>query len=181
MKVYKVILCIALVAVFGFCLIRFGNFQSDEATVQKSPASSDNSSDSVTDITEFNFEPSVFTTRLTTAINTYRERSAVTPWTEDEALTLAAQTRASECSVLGNKSHVRSDGSPWFTVLNITENHNYSEITGISGHSPDDLLRSWVNSESINNELLSTAYTSYGIGCEAIGGTVYCVLILYKP
>ena len=83
--------------------------------------------------------------------------------------------------MLGTKSHTRSDGSPWFTVLGITENFNYSEITGLSGHSPDDLLRKWVSSESINSSLLDPAYSACGVECEAIGSEVFCVMILFKP
>ena len=115
------------------------------------------------------------------ALNAYRERFGLAGWTTDVSLTAAAKTRATECASTGSKSHTRPNGSEWFTVLNITENYNYSEITGISGQSPDALLRSWTSSETINNGLLSPDYTSCGIECEAIGSDVYCVLILYKP
>ena len=179
MKAYRWILCIVLVLVIGFCFIRFGNFQSDESTLQRDAQTSPITETPA--VTEFTFDADAFNDRLLTALNAYRERFSVPAWTTDEKLTSAAKLRAQECSYLGSKSHTRPDGSEWFTVLGITENYNYSEIAGISGLSPDDLLRSWVSSDAINAGLTSVEYTSCGIGCEAIGSDVYCVLILYKP
>ena len=177
MKVYKWILCIVVIAALGFCFVRFGSFDSDEAQLQEPTAEPQPSEPT----TEFDFSAEAFNTRLLTALNEYRTRNNLEPWRLDEALTAAAKTRAQECSVLGTKSHTRSDGSPWFTVLGITENFNYSEITGLSGHSPDDLLRKWVSSESINSSLLDPAYSACGVECEAIGSEVFCVMILFKP
>lgn len=182
MKAYKWILCIVLVVVIGFCFIRFGNFQSDESTEQTPAPAAD-----VTEVTspaatpEFNFSAEAYTTRLLTALNAYRERFGLAAWSVDESLTAAASTRASECAIMESKSHTRPDGKDWFTVLGVDQNYNYSEITGISGHTPDDMLRQWVSSDSINSGLLSADYTACGIGCEAIGSKVYCALILYKP
>ncbi len=178
MKAYKWILCFVLVAALGFCFIRFGNFQSDDSSLQPD---SDTTAAAQPVVTEFTFSPDAFNERLLTALNAYRERFGLSPWETDDALNTAAKTRASECSLLESKSHKRADGTDWFTVLGISENYNYSEITGISGQSPDDLLRSWVASDSINNGLLSAEYTTCGVGSEAIGSDVYCVLILYKP
>lgn len=177
MKAYKWILCIVLVVGIGFCIFRFGNFQSDE------PTPSTTASTTVaqeTSVTEFSFSPDEYNNRLLTVLNAYRERFGAPAWAVDETLTAAAQTRATECSILDSKAHKRPDGQDWFTVLGISENHNYSEITGISGHSPDDLLRLWTSSESINSGLISAEYTACGVGCEAIGSKVYCVLILYR-
>ena len=178
MKVYKWILCIVLVAVLGFCFIRFGNFQSDKSTDQ-TPVQTTAAAEPV-EPTEFSFSAEEYTTRLLTALNAYRERFGVAAWSVDETLTSAANTRASECAIMGSKSHTRPDGGEWYTVLGISENLNYSEITGISGHTPDDMLRKWVASDSINNGILSADYTACGIGCEAIGSKVYCALILYR-
>ena len=178
MKAYKWVLCVVLVLAIGFCFIKFGNFQSDESSLQaptEAPAATEPA------VTEFTFSSEAFNARLLTALNAYRQRYGREAWTTDDSLTTAAKTRATECSILGNKSHKRPDGSEWYTVLGISENYNYSEITGISGQSPDDLLRSWAATESINNGLLSADYTACGIECEASGSDVYCVLILYKP
>ncbi len=177
MKVYRWILCVVLVAAIGFCFVRFGNFRSDESTLHD--ASQTAAAEPV--VTEFNFSSAAFNDRLLTALNAYRERFGLAPWTTDATLTVAAKTRATECASQASKAHTRPDGSEWFTVLNITENYNYSEITGVSGQTPDDLLRSWTASATINNGLLSPEYTACGIECEAIGSDVYCVLILYKP
>ncbi len=178
MKAYKWILCIVLVLAIGFGFIYLGNFRSDESTL-KTPSETAAAPEPA--VTEFSFSEEAFNERLLTAVNAYRERFALPAWTQDDSLTFAAETRATECSILGSKSHTRPDGSDWFTVLNITENYNYSEITGISGQSPDDLLRSWVASDSINNGLLSPDFTACGVGCEALGSDVYCVIVLYKP
>ena len=138
MKAYKWILCIVLVAAIGFCLIRFGSFQSDKSDLQNT---ADTGAYEEPVVTEFNFSSEAFNDRLLTVLNAYRERFGLAAWTTDDQLTAAAKTRATECASQGSKSHTRPDGSDWFTVLNITENYNYSEITGVSGQTPDDLLR----------------------------------------
>ena len=178
MKAYKWILCVVLVLAIGFCFIRFGNFQTNETTTQDT---AETAAYEEPVVTEFNFSSEDFNNRLLTVLNAYRERFGLAAWAKDDLLTAAAKTRATECASQGSKSHTRPDGSEWFTVLNITENYNYSEITGVSGQSPDDLLRSWTSSATINNGLLSPDYTTCGIECEAIGSDVYCVLLLYKP
>ena len=179
MKVYKWILCIALVLGIGFCFIRFGSFQNDKSA-QQQPSTT---VPAVTKpaVAEFTFSSEEYTDRVLAVLNAYRERYGLTAWTVDDSLSAAAKTRASECAVLESKAHVRPDKSEWFTVLGIDKNYNYAEITGKSGHSPDDMLRTWVSSDSINNSLLSDKSTSCGIGCEAIGSDVYCSLILYMP
>ncbi len=184
MKVYKWILCIVLVAAICFCFIRFGNIVTDESTLKRptdSAQAQDVSTTQEPEVTEFVFDGDAFNNRLLTALNAYRTKSGLNPWMIDENLSSAAKTRATECAILGNIQHKRSGGDEWYTVLGITENYNYSEITGVSGQSPDDLLYSWVASESINSSLLSAECTACGIGCEAIGSDVYCVLILYMP
>lgn len=178
MKAYKWILCIVLVFAICFCFIRFGIYQSDESTLK---APSDTPVSSEPPVTEFSFSSDAFCERLLSAVNAYRAHYGQQPWATDESLFAAAKTRATECSILGSKSHKRPDGSDWFTVLGIAENYNYSEITGISGQAADDLLRKWVSSGSINNSLLDPQYTACGVACEAIGSDVYTVLILYKP
>lgn len=181
MKAYRWILCIILVIVFGCGFIFLGNFKSDDASLRDAATTAPAETQAESPVvTEFNFSEDEFNARLITILNTYRQRSNLPAWTEDAALTDAARMRANECSILGSKGHTRPDGSEWYTALGISENYNYSEITGISGQSPDDLLRSWVDSDTINSGLLSAEYTSYGVACTAVGGDVYCVLILYK-
>ena len=181
MKAYKWILCIALVLLIGVCFILFGNFQSDDSTLKGNSSAPIAATAPEPAVTEFTYDADAFNNRLLAAVNAYRARFSVPAWTVDEQLSTSAHTRATECSILGSKSHTRPDGSAWYTVLGIQDNYNYSELTGICGQSPDDLIRSWVSSESINNELLNADYTTCGIGCEAIGSDVYCVLMLYKP
>ncbi|MBQ7541140.1 MAG: CAP domain-containing protein [Clostridia bacterium] len=180
MKVYKWLLCIVLVAAICFCFIRFGNFESDDPS-QQGPAVTAPVSETAQPVTEFTFSEEEFSAKLLTVINAYRERFSLTPWTIDQQLNDSAKVRATECSILGTKSHVRPDGKQWYTVLGIEQNYNYSEIAGKSSQSSEELLRSWVSSEAINNGLLSAEYTSCGIGCAAMGGDVYTILILYKP
>ena len=182
MKAYKWILCIILIFVIIGSFIFFGNLKSDDSAMRTSDVNTTPSEEQLpsSEVFEFNFSEDTFNTQLVTVINTYRQRFNLPAWTEDATLTEAAKTRAYECSVLGSKGHTRPDGSAWYTVLNISENYNYSEITGISGQSPNSLLRSWVDSETINSGLLSEEFTSYGVACTAVGNDVYCVLILYK-
>ena len=178
MKAYKWILCIVLVAVFAVCILLFGNFKSDDSTLQAVSTVPASESEMVT---EFNFSTDDFNTRLLSMINAYRAKYGLAEWAADENLSVSAATRAYECALLESKSHTRPDGAEWYTALGITENYNYSEVIGISGQAAEDLLRSWIESENINAGLLSPEYTACGIGCEAVGDTVYSVLILYKP
>ena len=182
MKVYKWILCILLVVGIAGSFIYFGILRSDDSVLRDSAATAapSEAQQDTADTTVFDFSEEAFNTRLITAINTYRQQFSLPAWTEDPELTKAAEKRAYECSILESKGHTRTDGSAWYTVLNITENYNYSEITGICGQSPDGLLRSWFDSDTIKNGLLSPDFSAYGVACSAVGSDVYCVLILFK-
>ena len=178
MKVYKWIVCIVLIAAIGAGIMVFGDFRSDESTLQQTAPVTEPQTPQVT---EFTFTGEAYCADLLRILNAYREKNGLAPWTQDDTLTTAAATRAHECAILQSKTHTRSDGTDWFTVLNITENFNYSEITGIGTQAAADMARTWISGESINAGLLSAEYTACGLGCEALGSDVYTVLILYRP
>lgn len=183
MKAYKWILCIVLVFLFSGCIFVFGNFRSDDSAVKNDvlPPSEPVAEETPT---EYTFSTDDFNVRLMRIVDAYREKNGLSAWAADDGLMQAAQTRATECASMQSKSHNRPDGSGWYTALGIqdeSENYNYCEITGIGDTSPETVLRSWVASDSINQSaLLSEEYIICGIGCEAVGDNVYCVLILYK-
>ena len=183
MKAYKWIVCLVLVVAIGAGIFLFGDFRSDDSTLQQAVPSSPVVTEAAQTeaVTEFTFSNDAFCADLLQILNAYRAKYDLPAWTMDQALTTAASTRAHECSVLQSKSHTRSDGSPWYSVLNIEENYNYSEITGIGTQSAADMARSWVSGESVNAGLLSEEYTTCGLACEAAGSDVYVVLILYRP
>ena len=181
MKAYKWIVCILLVFAIGFGVLVFGNFQSDESTLQQQPAITTETKPASESVTEFTFSAADYSAQLLQILNAYRQRSSLPVWISDEKLTTAAATRADECAILQSKTHTRSDGSDWFTVLDIDENFNYLEITGIGSQTPADMARTWIASESINAQLMSAEYTACGLNCSAVGSDVYVVLILYKP
>ena len=178
MKAYKWIVCLVLIVAIGVGIMFFGDFRSDDATLQQdSPAVTEQPQT----VTEYNFSADAYCADLLQILNAYRAKNGLSAWTQDDALTTAAGVRAYECSVLQSKSHTRTDGSDWYTVLNIDENFNYSEITGIAGQSAAEMARSWIAGESINAGLLSEEYTACGLGCEVVGSDVYVALILYRP
>lgn len=179
MKAYKWIICIVLVVVIGAGVLFFGDFRSDDSTPLPPPVQQ--TTEEAESVTEFTFSAPDYCAQLTQILNAYRQRNGLAEWTTDESLSTAADTRAYECSVLQTKSHTRSDGSDWFSVLNIQDNYNYSEIIGISTQDPADMARSWIAGESVNAGLLSEEYTACGLGCAAVGSDVYVVMILYKP
>ena len=183
MKAYKWILCIVLVFIFSGCLFLFGNFRSDDSTVNNNSVVPSETFAEETP-TAFTFTAEAFNSSLLQIVNAYREKNGLPAWYVDDGLSQAAQTRAGECAIMESKSHKRPDGSGWYTALGIqdeSENYNYCEITGISDQSAATLLRTWVANDNINSSgLLSAEYTICGIGCEAVGSNVYCVLILYK-
>lgn len=184
MKVYKWLLCIVLVFGISGCIFVFGNYKSMDSAVTIDATASSNASEQQTSAVAV-FSADDFNDRLLRIVDAYREKSGLSSWALDDGLMQAAQTRAQECAAMESKSHNRPDGSGWYTVLGIqdeSENYNYCEISGIGDTSPETLLRAWVASDSINQTvLLSEEYSICGIGCEAVGSDVYCVLILYKP
>lgn len=184
MKAYKWILCFVFVFLFSGAIFLFGNFKSDDAAVKNDAVvSSETFADEASSAVAFSAES--FNSSLLQVINAYREKSGLQAWYTDDGLSQAAQTRAYECAVMESKSHNRPDGSGWYTALGIadeSENYNYCEITGVGDTSAATLLRTWVANDKINSGgLLSEEYTICGIGCETVGSTVYCVLLLYKP
>lgn len=179
MKIYRWILCVVLVIAVCAGIVLFGGFNSDESVLQNALDSTEPVQESA--VTEFSFSSDDFNAQLLAVLNAYRARSGLAEWAAEDTLTAAAKTRASECAGLGSKAHTRPGGEEWYTVLGITENYNYSEITGVSGHDAKELLHSWISSENVNNSLLDPDCTSCGLASEAIGGSVYTVLILYKP
>ena len=182
MKAYKWIVCLVLVVAIGAGIFLFGDFRSDDSTLrQTTPSTPAVTQAELETVTEFTFSSDAYCEDLLQILNAYRAKYNLPAWTTDQALTTSAMTRAHECSVLQSKSHTRSDGSPWYSVLNIEENYNYSEITGIGTQSAADMARSWVSGESVNAGLLSEEYTTCGLACEAAGSDVYVVLILYRP
>ena len=178
MTAYKWIICIVLIVAIGIGVFYFGDFRSDESTLQQTVSATPVSSETVT---AFTFSPQAYCADLLQILNAYRVKNGLSAWTQDETLTSAAATRSHECCLLQSKSHTRSDGSPWYTALNIQDNYNYSEITGIGTQSAADMARSWVAGESVNAGLLDAEYTACGLACEAAGSDVYVVLILYRP
>ena len=180
MKAYKWIVCLILIVAIGGGILFFGNYQSDESTLQQTAPVSETTAD-VQSVTEFAFSGEAYCAKLLQILNAYRERQNLPAWTQDDTLTSAAGIRAHDCSVLQSQSHTRTDGTPWYTVLNVTENYNYSEITGISGQAAEEMARTWIAGQNSNAGLLSAEYTACGLNCEAIGSDVYVVLILYRP
>lgn len=185
MKVYKWILCIVLIVVIAACLFLFGNYKADDTSLKQNPDVVTTTEAEITEEpTEFTYTAEEFNSRMLTLISAYRAQNELSAWIEDDTIYAAAGTRALECAQMESKSHKRPDGSEWYTALGIDaedENYNYSELVGISTQNPEDLLRTWIASEGINGELLSSDYVSCGIGSEAVGNTVYTTLILYKP
>ncbi|MCH5320682.1 MAG: hypothetical protein J1E36_02895 [Eubacterium sp.] len=100
-----------------------------------------------------------------------KERSAygLKPVTMTEALTDGAMIRATETTV--SFSHTRPNGENCFTAFNWTsaagENIAYGQRT------PEQVMNGWMNSSGHRANILSSKFTTIGIGCFEYNGTYY--------
>lgn len=171
---------------------------TDSASASSASASSSSSLTSTTatissttlaTTTAVAFSASDYINDITSCVNSERSAAGVSRLKTDSALASAAQKRAEELAGINTlrpngKSHVRPDGSPWYTVLGVAkgENYNYGENL-ISGYfTASVFVEKWMGSSGHKQNIIDSEYTHTGVGCaRADNGMIYCVQIFYRP
>lgn len=87
-------------------------------------------------------------TKAITIINGYRQANGLAALTFDSDITVATKLRAAEASV--NFSHVRPDGTPWYTI----NNNIYGECLAKGFARAEDIISAWMNSPTHKSEVL---------------------------
>ncbi len=102
-------------------------------------------------------------------VNQERKNYGLSALTMTEALTDGAMIRAAETTV--SFSHTRPNGEQCFTAFSWSraagENIAYGQ------RSPQQVVTAWMNSSGHRKNILSSDYTTIGIGCFEYGGTYY--------
>ncbi len=114
-------------------------------------------------IDDFNFNDAIYK-KTAECFNDFRVRNGVAPLELDERLTLAANIRAREISII--MDHVRPDGSSYNSVF-IEKGINAREnIEFISGRyeEPQDFFDSLIDDTAVQNYLLNKGYDYNQIG-----------------
>ncbi len=119
-------------------------------------------------------------TQVYNLVNENRSANGVASLALDSTLCAAAQTRANELASYGSikvdgQSHVRLDGSNWYTVL-----QEYGLTYGTKGENlaegsttADAVMTMWMNSEGHKANILSSSYDIIGIGVAQTAGGKY--------
>lgn len=115
---------------------------------------------------KFNYS---YAAQVLTLVNEERSKYGLKPLTMTESLTEGAMIRAAETTV--NFSHTRPNGDSCFTAFNWTsyvgENIAYGQRT------PEQVMQGWMNSSGHRANILSSNFTTIGIGCFEYNGTYY--------
>ena len=108
---------------------------------------------------------------------TNQERSAVGVGAlhMDPRLQEAAMLRAAECAV--NFSHTRPDGSSCFTAVSHVASYAFAENIAAGSSTAAAATDQWMNSSGHRANMLSSRYTSMGVGCVRVGAVAYWVQI----
>ena len=106
-------------------------------------------------------------------VNAERAKQGLSALTVSTVVQQAAQTRAGELQT--SFSHTRPSGASCFTALTEAgvsyaragENIAYGQST------PEAVVQSWMSSSGHRANILSSSFTTIGIGCTVVNGTAY--------
>lgn len=107
-------------------------------------------------------------------VNEERAKAGLAPLTESLAVSQAAAVRAKETTQ--SFSHTRPDGSGFSTVLkqNGVSFTSAGENIAYGQKSPQEVMNTWMNSSGHRANILSSNYTTIGVGCyQNSNGTLY--------
>ena len=116
---------------------------------------------------------SSYAAQVVSLVNAERARQGLPALTVSTTVQQAAQTRAEELQT--SFSHTRPNGASCFTAL--TEaGVSYTragENIAYGQSSPAAVVQAWMNSSGHRANILSSSFTTIGIGCTVVNGTVY--------
>ncbi len=104
-------------------------------------------------------------------INAVRSESGVNTLTVDESLTEAAAVRARECAVV--YSHVRPNGTEWYTVNNTSFGENLAKASNEEQAGNLNVAAGWYLNSSHRQNLLEKRFTKVGVAVYEIYGITY--------
>ena len=118
---------------------------------------------------------SSYAAQVVSLVNAERARQGLPALTISTTVQQAAQTRAGELQT--SFSHTRPSGASCFTALTEAgvsyaragENIAYGQST------PEAVVQSWMNSSGHRANILSSSFTTIGVGCTVVNGTAYWV------
>ena len=102
-------------------------------------------------------------------VNKERAANGLKPVTMTKSLTDGAMIRAAECSV--SFSHTRPNGEDCFSAFSWTRAAGENIASG--QRSPQEVMKGWMNSSGHRANILSSSFTTIGIGCFESGGILY--------
>lgn len=146
------------------------DFQAPDFSIPNLPSIPDNTPD----VPEDGGEQDSFVQQVVQLVNEERAKVGLAPLTVDTKAANAAQVRAGELTQ--SFSHTRPDGSSFSTALTQAgasfkgagENIAYGQTT------PEQAMESWMNSSGHRANILSSSYTSIGVGhYRSASGTDY--------
>ncbi|MFR4414192.1 MAG: CAP domain-containing protein [Butyricicoccus sp.] len=116
---------------------------------------------------------SSYAAQVVSLVNAERARQGLPALTVSTKVQQAAQTRAGELQT--SFSHTRPSGASCFTALTEAgvsyaragENIAYGQST------PEAVVQSWMSSSGHRANILSSSFTTIGIGCTVVNGTAY--------
>ena len=110
-----------------------------------------------------------YASQVLALVNEQRQNYGLKALTMTESLTDGAMIRAAETTV--SFSHTRPNGEKCFTAFEWSraagENIAYGQ------RSPEQVVTAWMNSSGHRANILSTNFTTIGIGCFEYGGIYY--------
>ena len=116
---------------------------------------------------------SSYAAQVVSLVNAERAKQGLSALTVSTKVQQAAQTRAGELKT--SFSHTRPSGASCFTAL--TEaGVSYTragENIAYGQSSPAAVVQAWMNSSGHRANILSSSFTTIGVGCTVVNGTVY--------
>ena len=143
--------------------------EGGEVTIKATAANGVNGSRTVKVVDLAAFASEVI--RLT---NVERASNGASSLSQTSALTKTAYTRANE--IIRSFSHTRPDGRSCFTAFeeNGVSYYTAGENIAMGQYTPDEVVQAWMDSPGHRANILSTKFTSLGVGVTMDGnGTLY--------
>ncbi len=121
-------------------------------------------------------DDSAYTAKVVELVNAERAKNGLSPLTVRNDLAEYAQLRSTE--IVDKFAHERPNGgNPLTYVMGLSGIHAAGENIAWGQSSPEAVMNAWMNSDGHRKNILSSMYTTIGVGCYRSGGRLYWVQI----
>lgn len=121
-------------------------------------------------------DDAAYTAKVVELVNAERAKNGLSPLTVRNDLAEYAQLRSTE--IVDKFAHERPNGSnPLTYVMGLSGIHAAGENIAWGQSSPEAVMNAWMNSDGHRKNILSSMYTTIGVGCYRSGGRLYWVQI----